>query len=162
MRPQILIVFLLFLAGSCRSQSIEDALQRYNKESIPYVRTDALNLHPEAILLDARSREEFAVSTIPGAIWVGYKEFDPAHITSILPDRSVPLLVFCSIGVRSENIGERLKKLGYWDVKNLYGGIFRYKNTGNTVVDSLGRPTEKVHAFNRNWGRLLLHADKVY
>lgn len=71
-------------------------------------------------------------------------------------------MVYCSIGVRSEQIGEQLKQVGYSNIKNLYGGIFEWKNTGNTVVDSLDNPTEKVHAFTKTWGKLLRKGNKVY
>ena len=40
------------------------------------------------------------------------------------------IIVYCSIGVRSEDIGEKLKELGYTKILNLYGGIFDWKNKG--------------------------------
>jgi len=32
--------------------------------------------------------------------------------------------VYCSLGIRSEVIAKKLKKAGYTNVFNLYGGIF--------------------------------------
>ena len=71
-------------------------------------------------------------------------------------------VVYCSIGVRSEKIGEKLQAAGYTNVKNLYGGIFQWKGEGEKVVDSLGLSTERVHAFSKLWGKLLTNAKKVY
>jgi len=71
-------------------------------------------------------------------------------------------VVYCSIGVRSEDIGEKLMDAGYNNVTNLYGGIFEWKNKGNQVYDTLGNETERVHAFNKHWGKLLSKGEKVY
>ena len=114
------------------------------------------------VILDARQEEEYRVSRIPGAIWIGYKEFEKDKVLDAVPDKDTPLVVYCSIGVRSEKIGEKLKEAGFTDVYNLYGGIFEWKNRGKTVVDQQGEPTEKVHAYSRYWGRFLKNAEKIY
>ena len=93
---------------------------------------------------------------------MGFRDFDIDRVTRAIPSRDTPLVVYCSIGVRSEKIGEKLKEAGYKKVYNLYGGIFKWKNSGNPVVDSNGEPTEKVHAYSRYWGRFLTNAEKVY
>ncbi|MBI1194042.1 MAG: rhodanese-like domain-containing protein, partial [Bacteroidetes bacterium] len=43
-----------------------------------------------------------------------------------------------------------------------YGGIFEWVNAGNSVVDPSGKPTERVHAYNRTWGLFLERGEKVY
>ena len=106
--------------------------------------------------------EEFEGSHLHQAYWVGYKTFEIEKIQKQIPDISSPIVVYCSIGVRSEKIGERLKKAGYSNVRNLYGGIFKWKINGQIVVDSNGEPTERVHAFSKLWGDLLTNAEKVY
>ncbi|HAF78076.1 MAG TPA: rhodanese-like domain-containing protein, partial [Maribacter sp.] len=79
-----------------------------------------------------------------------------------LPDKTQPIIVYCSIGVRSEDIGEKLKELGYTKILNLYGGIFDWKNKGGQVFNSKEIPTDSVHAFSRHWGKLLQEGIKVY
>ena len=44
--------------------------------------------------------------------------------------------MYCSIGKRSEKVTQKLKKAGYNNVSNLYGGIFEWVNQGNEVVDT--------------------------
>lgn len=161
MRITFLLVILATLT-SCRAQTIDEALARYNSGSIPYAHVEDLDGNDELFIADARSKEEYDVSHIPGARWIGYKDFNPSHIANLIPEKDTPILVYCSIGVRSEKIGERLENLGYTDVRNLYGGIFEYKAQGRTVVDTLSQPTEKVHAYNKHWGRLIRNAKKVY
>ena len=77
------------------------------------------------------------------------------------PNKNKTIVVYCSIGYRSEKIAEKLRRKGY-TVFNLYGGIFDWKNKGNTVVDSLGNTTEKVHAYNEAWSKWLFNGQKVY
>lgn len=153
---------MLAFLSSCRSQTIDEVLKRFNSGSIPYAQAEDVNPESDVFLADARSKEEYSVSRIPGATWVGYKDFDASRMPEMIPEKNTPIIVYCSIGVRSEKIGEKIKELGYTDVRNLYGGIFEYKAKGGIVVDSVSKPTEKVHAYNRFWGRLLKNAKKVY
>lgn len=114
----------------------------------------------DVVYLDARERNEFDVSHIKNSIWVGYDNFKQKYV-DLLP-RDAKVVVYCSVGYRSEKIGEKLKKMGFEDVSNLYGGIFQWKNDGYTVVDNNNAPTEKVHAYSMAWGIWLTKGEKVY
>jgi 3-mercaptopyruvate sulfurtransferase SseA len=70
--------------------------------------------------------------------------------------------VYCSVGYRSERVGEKLQKLGYQNVYNIYGGIFEWKNEGMQVVNRQNQPTDSVHTYNKNWSKWLLKGVKVY
>jgi len=111
--------------------------------------------------LDTRKKEEFNVSHIKNAVWVGYSNFELDNLKSLVPNKSQPIIVYCSIGVRSENIGEKLMAAGYTKVLNLYGGIFEWKNQGKKVYNHEFE-TDSVHAFNKHWGKLLEKGIKVY
>ncbi len=50
------------------------------------------------------------------------------------------VVVYCSVGYRSEKIAEKLKAAGYKNVFNLYGGIFEWENQNLPVYDSNGEP----------------------
>ncbi|MEL6832298.1 MAG: rhodanese-like domain-containing protein [Bacteroidota bacterium] len=115
--------------------------------------------HP-TLFLDTRERYEFEVSHIQGARWVGYDNFDMDRLAGVPKD--TPLIVYCSVGYRSEKISERLLAAGFTNVANLYGGIFEWKNQDQAVVDMQGRPTERVHAYSRTWGIWLKEGEKVY
>lgn len=117
----------------------------------------------DVYLYDSREPEEFRVSAIPGANFVGYNDFSEQEAKSKLPkDKNSPIVVYCSLGVRSEDIAEKFVEMGYTNVKNLYGGIFEWKNNGYPVIDSNGDETEDVHAFSKFWGRYLKKGNKVY
>ncbi|MDX2286672.1 MAG: rhodanese-like domain-containing protein [Bacteroidia bacterium] len=114
----------------------------------------------QAVYLDARAYREFEVSHIPGAVWVGYDDFDLARVEGL--DRSRPVVVYCSVGYRSEKVSEKLLAAGFTQVSNLYGGIFEWCNQGRPVVNAAGAPTEQVHAYNRKWGIWVSRGEKVY
>ena len=114
----------------------------------------------EAVFLDAREAGEYAVSCIDEAVWVGYEDFDPERAGEV--DKSAIVIVYCSVGYRSEKVAEQLKEAGFENVFNLYGGIFEWKNQGGIVVDAEGEATDKVHAYDKNWGRWLQKGEKVY
>jgi 3-mercaptopyruvate sulfurtransferase SseA len=66
------------------------------------------------------------------------------------------------VGYRSGKIGEKLKKMGFTNVYNLYGGIFEWKNRGYEVHNNQNSVTDSVHAYNRAWSVFLRKGVKVY
>ena len=112
------------------------------------------------IFLDAREKNEYDVSHIKNAFFVGYKNFNVVSLQNLA--KGAELIVYCSIGKRSEDITQKLNKAGYTNVKNLYGGIFEWVNQGNEVVDTNNNKTSKVHVYGRLWGQWLNKGEKVY
>ena len=101
--------------------------------------------------LDAREKEEYDVSHLPGAIHIGYDNFDISSVSGLSKNKEI--IVYCSIGYRSDKIGNKLKKAGYSNVHNLYGSIFEWANRGFLIVDNSGNQTSKVHTYNKKWSR---------
>ncbi|WP_291867069.1 rhodanese-like domain-containing protein [Maribacter sp.] len=158
------IIFLVLFV-SCNSQGqskLEKTLKLYNSESIPYIHVKELAILDNVLLLDTREKDEFAVSHLKNAIWVGYDTFNKKTVSSKAINKNTPIVVYCSIGVRSENIGEVLVEMGYTNVKNLYGGIFDWKNKDQPVFDMQDLETEKVHAYDKQWGKLLKKGEKIF
>ncbi|MBT2159845.1 rhodanese-like domain-containing protein [Zobellia barbeyronii] len=156
------LLFFLIASTSFSQSKIDKTLRKLNKESVDYIHVEALEKTENRILLDAREKKEYDVSHLENAIWVGYDTFQLDSVLQKVQNKNSEIVVYCSIGVRSENIGEELEEAGYTNVKNLYGGIFEWKNEGLPVYDSIGNTTEKIHAFNKHWGKLLTSGEKVY
>lgn len=139
-------------------------LQSLYKGTVPLVQPADLAKWMQAstapLILDTRSTDEYRISHLQGAEYVDYKAFDKE--TAKAWDHSRPIIVYCSVGYRSERIGEQLLKWGFKSVHNLYGGIFEWVNQGHPVVDGAGRPTMEVHTYNHDWGQWLLKGVKVY
>ncbi|MBS3739739.1 rhodanese-like domain-containing protein [Mesohalobacter halotolerans] len=153
--------FFSFLGFS--QNSIDEAIEKFNTGSINYISVEALKDKLDAgqdlILLDTRAKKEFRVSHLKNAIWVGYDNFDIKKVKQL--DKNTEIVVYCSIGVRSEQIGEQLKAMGFKNINNLYGGIFEWSNQGYPVYQK-GNQTQKVHAYDKFWGKFLERGQKIF
>lgn len=103
------------------------------------------------VILDTRSAEEYAISSLPNALWIGYPDMNKEVLKSLSKDQAI--LVYCSVGYRSERIGEQLLELGFTNVHNLYGGIFEWINQGHSVVNSKQERVDSVHGYAPSWGK---------
>jgi rhodanese-related sulfurtransferase len=157
-----LVVLFTSITGLFGQKSIEETLERYNSGSIAYISAESLRSKLENnekfVLLDSRSKEEYEVSHLRNAKWIGYKSFDKSKVDSI--DNNTEIIIYCAVGVRSEKIGEELKRLGFKNVKNLYGGIFLWHNKRFPIFAN-GNSTEKIHTYNKRWGKFINHGKKV-
>lgn len=104
------------------------------------------------VLLDARTPEEQAVSTLPGARPVAPESSAEEALRHVPPGSAV--VVYCAAGYRGATLARRLIQAGRKDVHNLDGGIFAWGNEDRPLVKD-GRPVEKVHSFSRLFSRML-------
>jgi len=159
MRITLFLLFSLICYSSMFSQkTLDELLQQYNTRSIPYISVEELFMlraNGDVLVLDTREETEFQVSHISGSKLVGFNTFSTEKTSEEISDKNTPIVVYCSLGIRSEEIGEKLKKAGYTNVKNLYGGIFEWKNKAYPIVDSTNTETENVHTFSKPWGKWL-------
>ena len=164
LKLSVLILCFLFLSVWGIPQVNEWAYQQFLKQflddSIPVTSVVEGAGNQQALFLDAREKEEFEVSHIPKASWVGYDDFELSRLDTVPKEQ--PLIVYCSIGLRSEKIAKRLMEAGFENVQNLYGGIFQWVNQGYEVENSQGETTEQVHGYSRMWGIFLRKGTKVY
>lgn len=107
---------------------------------------------PAALLLDARAREEFAVSHLRGALSTPDEATALALLSDVEPAREI--VVYCSVGLRSSDLAERLRARGFTRVANLEGGIFAWANAGQPTYRGAER-VDLVHPFDQRWGTLL-------
>ena len=149
--------------GTCFSQEIvENILKKHNKNLIPYIQVEDFKKNSNYIILDTREANEYKTSHLSNAVNIGYKNFKSSIIKSIVKNKNSPIVVYCSLGIRSEKIGNKLQKMGYTNVQNLYGGIFEWKNKGNIVVDSTNVVTQNVHTFSKQWRVYLKSGVPIY
>ncbi|MGH8620207.1 MAG: rhodanese-like domain-containing protein [Burkholderiales bacterium] len=106
---------------------------------------------PQPVLLDARTREEYAVSRLPGAALTP----DVAAASRALAGRpmDVPVVVYCSVGYRSSVLARALGQRGYTNVVNLEGSLFEWANRGLPLESAAG--DRQVHPYDARWGRYL-------
>ena len=163
MKTVLFLFISLFAAQSIAQDTLDELLKKHNKNSVPYITVQELAMpKTDAVILDAREPKEFEVSHIKNAMLVGYDFFDIKTVTDIYSNKDEKIVVYCSLGIRSETIAKKLKDEGYTNVLNLYGGIFEWKNNDFIVVDSEEKETNKVHTFNEAWSKWLEKGDKIY
>ncbi len=103
-------------------------------------------------VVDSRRREEFETSHLPGAIH--QSEFE-----QMLDDEAIPLgshvVFYCTIGYRSSKSTQKLAgqqtALRVW---NLEGSILMWVNLGNSVFETGGAETKRVHVYGKEWNVL--------
>ncbi|MEM6317949.1 MAG: rhodanese-like domain-containing protein [Bacteroidota bacterium] len=169
----IALFCLLFTLTSCAqipterpkilNESFDQKISRTISFTVPTMGVDELYETKEKVyILDAREREEFETSHIPNAQFIGYNKMEKSTLKAIPKDAKIVL--YCSIGYRSEKMGEKIRKKGYTNVYNLYGSLFEWVNQGYPLMDAQGQPTKQVHTYNKKWSQWVEEgkAEKVW
>ncbi len=154
----------LFSCGKSLPAQVSVDDPAYNKmlssllsHSVPEIKVEQTK--SDYVFLDARAKKEYNLSSIPHSKWVGYDNFNMSRVKDI--NKSDTIVVYCSVGYRSEKISEKLIKEGYTHVYNLYGGIFEWVNQGKGVVNKEGE-TKKIHGYNKSWSKWLKKGEIEY
>jgi len=163
MRSLFAFIFISLLSPVLWGQApIDTLLLKYNTRSVPYISVNELKARTtDYLILDTRKKEEFEVSHLPNAVWVG-EQLDAKKFTQLYTDKTQPIVVYCSVGIRSEKFGENLQRKGYTNVSNLYGSLFAWKDKGYPVLNMLEKPTDSVHVFSKEWSSYLKNGIKIY
>lgn len=148
------------LFAQIKNQELKDFIDNNINNSVPLISVDSLKHIKNAIILDVREETEFEVSHLKHARNVGYIWFDMRNIYDI--PKNATIVVYCSLGIRSEKIGEKLLKFGYKNVYNLYGGIFEWINDGSPVYKTNGVQTTEIHTNTEKWAVWLNRGTKVF
>ena len=97
---------------------------------------ELLEERDKVMLIDVRTEEEFSFGTLPGAV-----NMPLDNLRNRLHDipRSVPVVLFCAVGLRGYLAQRILLGAGYDNVRNLLGGSKTYY-AATTPVSLLKRP----------------------
>lgn len=151
----------LFLMLGCKAQApagtprsgnpdFDAEIARLLKFTVPLISVEELKKQQEKfIILDTREQAEYEVSHINKARNLPFSHFDPRMVAKLPKD--APIVVYCSVGYRSEKIGNKLKKMGFTNIYNLYGSIFEWANKGYPLAGDKGKITRSLHTFNEKW-----------
>ncbi len=134
--------------ASCQNTSFDKKVNNLIHYRVPVMDVDTLaGKTDKYLILDAREREEFDVSHMKGAQFAGFKHFKIDDWKDV--DKDTPIVVYCSVGYRSEKVGKKLKKAGFTQVYNLYGGLFEWVNRNYPLASN----AKKVHTYNKKWSK---------
>ena len=100
-----------------KSGSYNLLLRKLLAHTVPEISVDSLSKRKDTVLLlDAREQEEFNVSHLSNAKFVGYKTFSIDSLKGI--EKHTAIIVYCSVGYRSEKIAKKLMDAGFSNVEN--------------------------------------------
>lgn len=85
----------------------------------------------EALLIDVREPQEYAVERIHGALLYPLSTFDPKCVP-VVPGRK--LVLQCAGGVRSMRAAQALAAAGVDGLHNLEGGLKAWKSAGLPLI----------------------------
>ena len=116
----IMLLISLSLFGMTACSGENGKASTYEQITAEQAKT-IMDTEKDYIIIDARTKEEFAEGHIENAILIPeYEIKDRAE--KELPDKEQLILVYCRSGRRSKIASEELVKLGYTNVKE-FGGI---------------------------------------
>lgn len=164
MSKWIYFIIVLLMACELSAQTVQSTaydlmLKGLLSHTVPEVSVEDIQTSEAIVFVDARERSEYEISHLKDAIWVGYDDFDMDRVGEV--PKNSRIIVYCSVGYRSEKVSEQLIEAGYQDVSNLYGGIFEWVNQQRPIVSEEGK-TDRVHAFDKLWGIWVEKGEKVY
>lgn len=84
-------------------------------------RTGSVTMPEKYLLFDVRTREEYEVGHLSGAVLIPYDTIRE-RIPVVAPDKSTRVYLYCHSGGRASMAQETMQEMGYNDVVNL-GGI---------------------------------------
>ncbi len=131
---------------------------RYRVPDMSVASLEAALAKGAVTLFDVRTREEYEMGHIPGAIRIDPEataaEFLAAH-RDLLKER--PAVFYCAVGVRASRLMRgflrEVAPAATAGAYNLRGGAFRWVAEGRSLV--AGAEPGRLHPFDADWERLL-------
>ena len=123
-RMNVLLLAMLLLTG-CAAPAAQPAYRQIGMDEAARL----METEQGYIILDVRTREEYADKHIPGAMNLPNEDIGTNEIPQ-LPDKQQMILVYCRSGNRSKQAAGKLAALGYTNIVE-FGGITSW--TGETV-----------------------------
>ncbi len=159
----LILLLLIGFQTIAQEETFDEMVKTYYKNTVPLIYPNQLYkkmLSGEKMyILDTREGKEYEVSSIQNAIHVGFLGFNTRKVSDFDKNRTV--IVYCTIGARSETVGEKLQKDGFKNVYNLYGGLIYWKNQGYKVYQQK-EESNFVHVYSKKWGKWLTVGKPVY
>lgn len=152
--PGVLIL-LTFVGYQVYRRGFFTFLNSNNLERVDANKAAKLLSNGAITILDVRDENEFNVSHLTGAL--RYKE----ELLEGL-DHNAPVLVYCTVGLRSNKLAQTLREKGFNEIIELQDGLIGWANAQLPLVNSSNKITDSIHVYNQYFGRLLKEGTPVY
>jgi len=101
------------------------------------------------ILLDVREQDELALGYLKGSVFIPRAHL-PEKTEAILPDKEVPIVVYCAAGVRSLLAVKTLKEMGYHQVLSMKEGFDGWKAAGYEIASDSELTPSQLTRYSRH------------
>jgi adenylyltransferase/sulfurtransferase len=101
------------------------------------------------VLLDIREKEEIALEYIDGATFLP-QGFLNEKVENLLPDKNIPVVVYCAGGIRSLAAAKLMKEKGYTHVFSMAKGINGWMEAGYEVVSDSELTPDQLTRYSRH------------
>lgn len=101
------------------------------------------------VVLDVREKEELALGYLKGSVFIPRASL-PERAEALLPEKDVPIVVYCAAGVRSLLAAKTLREMGYSQVFSMKEGINGWKAAGYEVASDSGLSSEQLTRYSRH------------
>ncbi len=113
----------------------------------------------KVLIFDTRSKPEYLVSHLKGAIWVDSERSPDTFVAKLgVKAKGADIVFYCTMGARSAayalQVMDALSHMGARRVSVLENGIIGWANAGLTLVDSKG-VTKFVHTYDQETAKNL-------
>jgi len=150
----IIVALIVILFVPAVNKSVFHGLVNFvtDENNTPTVRISKVNLD-SSLILDCRTKEEFSISHLPNAVWI---DEDGSNIKLDTINKENEIILYCSIGVRSEKVTLQFIKDGFINAQNLYGGIIEWHNNKMPMVNLQNDTTTQIHSYSFFWSLWVL------
>ena len=116
--------------------SVEETHQRIQKKE-------------PTVLLDVREKEEIELGYIEGATFIPQGLLEQ-KVETLLPDKNIPVVVYCAGGIRSLAAAKLMKEKGYTHVYSMTKGINGWKDAGYEVAGDSELTPNQLTRYSRH------------
>ncbi len=101
------------------------------------------------VLLDIREKEEIALGYIQGTLFLPQGHLKQ-EVEMLLPDKDLPIVVYCAGGIRSLAAAKLMKEKGYTHVYSMMKGINGWKDAGYEVAGDSELTPDQLTRYSRH------------
>jgi adenylyltransferase/sulfurtransferase len=101
------------------------------------------------VLLDIREKEEIALGYIEGTAFLPQGLLSE-KVENLLPDKNIPVVVYCAGGIRSLAAAKLMKEKGYTNVFSMAKGINGWMEAGYEVVSDSELTPDQLTRYSRH------------
>jgi molybdopterin/thiamine biosynthesis adenylyltransferase/rhodanese-related sulfurtransferase len=128
---------------------MSDLLAKIKSEITEVTPAEAAARDDGSVFVDVREQNEWDTGYIPGALHVPLATVEE-QIENLVPDRKLPVVLYCARGNRSAYAAKTLEGLGYEHVASLAGGIEDWKTQGLPLATESALSQDALRRYSRH------------